>query len=293
MRKLISNDEAFHLSRRKIRVITDIIRSRKTPARSIFLRWNVYARSFYLKMCTCYGFDHQHLENEDEDDDDEDENQLLCDRIEPFQLPLDKTELRMEYVYKEETPLQKMERERLESVECVSVMPIRSGPLESGCYSPGTEPDRIPYHLYLLVKEAVDFMKHNDQINLEGVEEKIRFFCTYLHSHLPTGWEYKRNNGSSLIADYDTMRVPKYDMSGYTPFRDLDEMEVDEDINLTSEEMGDVMSIIHSRKTPQFMKLSWPEISFYCKLCSCFGIEYHNLEAASEDDVCLMNMGRG
>lgn len=56
--------------------------------------------------------------------------------------------------------------------------------------------------------------------------------------------------------------------------------------------MVDVMNVIHSRKTPTFWGMSCNEISFYCKLCSCFGIEYHSLEAASDDDVILMNMRR-
>ncbi|KAJ0719288.1 hypothetical protein HanLR1_Chr08g0280011 [Helianthus annuus] len=48
------------------------------------------------------------------------------------------------------------------------------------------------------------------------------------------------------------------------------------------------MSIIHSRKTPTFRKLGAATITFYCKICSCFGIDYSRLEGASEDDVCLM-----
>ncbi|MFS7932809.1 hypothetical protein Hanom_Chr04g00372291 [Helianthus anomalus] len=67
---------------------------------------------------------------------------------------------------------------------------------------------------------------------------------------------------------------------------------LDDNTSLSPKELMDVMSIIHSRKTPTFWEMCWQEIIFYCKLCSCFGIDYHCLEAASEDDVCLMNMGR-
>ncbi|MFS7933123.1 hypothetical protein Hanom_Chr04g00376091 [Helianthus anomalus] len=52
-----------------------------------------------------------------------------------------------------------------------------------------------------------------------------------------------------------------------------------------------VMCIIHSRKTPTVWEMSRQEVLFYCKVCSCFGIDYHRLEAASKDDVCLMNVG--
>ncbi|KAF5811774.1 hypothetical protein HanRHA438_Chr04g0195121 [Helianthus annuus] len=42
--------------------IIDIIRSRKTPTPKTYRQWDEYARSFYLKMCTCFGVDYQHLE---------------------------------------------------------------------------------------------------------------------------------------------------------------------------------------------------------------------------------------
>ncbi|MFS7932817.1 hypothetical protein Hanom_Chr04g00372381 [Helianthus anomalus] len=81
-------------------------------------------------------------------------------------------------------------------------------------------------------------------------------------------------------------------MAGYTLIGDRVEDELDDKSSLLPKELMDVMSIIHSRKTPTFWEMCWQEIIFYCKLCSCFGIDYHWLEAASEDDVCLMNMGR-
>ncbi|KAJ0843527.1 hypothetical protein HanRHA438_Chr15g0692271 [Helianthus annuus] len=74
-------------------------------------------------------------------------------------------------------------------------------PFEIGFYSPGTAPDRIPYHLYLLVKEAVDLKKSS--LDLTRVEKKVTFFCDFFHSHLPLGWKYDRDNATSLIAGCD------------------------------------------------------------------------------------------
>ncbi|KAM0005691.1 hypothetical protein Hdeb2414_s0203g00831251 [Helianthus debilis subsp. tardiflorus] len=85
---------------------------------------------------------------------------------------------------------------QLEHEEVGYSLAIHTGPFEFGSYSSGKTPDYIPYHLYLLVKEAVDIMNRsewhkntNDLIDLTRVEAKIRFFCTYFHSHLPTDWE--------------------------------------------------------------------------------------------------------
>ncbi|KAJ0582440.1 hypothetical protein HanRHA438_Chr04g0195621 [Helianthus annuus] len=99
----------------------------------------------------------------------------------------------------------------------------------------------------------------------------------------------KRDKASSVVAGYDTTRKPRYDMAGYTPIGDRFETGLDDNTSLSPKEL---MDIIHSRKTPTFWETCSQEIIFYCKLCSCFGIDYHCLEAASEDDVCLMNMGR-
>lgn len=63
MRKLSSKDEAFHLSWETIRDIIDIIRSLKTPTPKTYSHWDEYARSFYLKMCTCHGVDYHNLED--------------------------------------------------------------------------------------------------------------------------------------------------------------------------------------------------------------------------------------
>ncbi|KAI3800989.1 hypothetical protein L1987_29089 [Smallanthus sonchifolius] len=62
MRKLSSSDEAFELSRKEIRDILSIIRSRRLPPQTTFTRWNEYQISFYCKMCSCFGLDYQHLE---------------------------------------------------------------------------------------------------------------------------------------------------------------------------------------------------------------------------------------
>ncbi|KAJ0719289.1 hypothetical protein HanPSC8_Chr08g0328711 [Helianthus annuus] len=94
------------------------------------------------------------------------------------------------------------------------------GPFKFGHYSPGTAPNRIPYRLYLLVKEVVDIMKtHNDPKALAKVERKIYFFCNYFHSHLPYhGWKYSRDNASTIVNRYRLKCGPKYNMAGYIPF---------------------------------------------------------------------------
>ncbi|MFS7932522.1 hypothetical protein Hanom_Chr04g00368831 [Helianthus anomalus] len=55
--------------------------------------------------------------------------------------------------------------------------------------------------------------------------------------------------------------------------------------------MISIMWIIHSRETPNIWEMTPEDISFYCRICSCFGINYHRLEAGSEDDVRLINVG--
>ncbi|KAM0072690.1 hypothetical protein Hdeb2414_s0001g00039171 [Helianthus debilis subsp. tardiflorus] len=86
-------------------------------------------------------------------------------------------------------------------------------------------------------------------------------------------------------------------MAGYTPIsisslggRSLVSEYVEQTL-LSRHAMIVVMCVIHSRKTPTVWKMGRRMVLFYCKVCSCFGIDYHRLEAASEDDVCLMNVG--
>ncbi|MFS7932813.1 hypothetical protein Hanom_Chr04g00372331 [Helianthus anomalus] len=290
-RKLSSNDEPFHLSWSKTCRILAIIFSRKTPTPDIYVQWGEYAVSFYLKMCTCFGVDYQHLEAADcgntlvlpETSVNEQEGHTECSGGNQL--------LTTNMSYEERVY-------QFEHEEIGFCLPIETGPFEFGSYSSGKAPDYIPYHLYRLVKEVVDIMKRsdwgnntNDLIDLARVEAKICFFCNYFHCHLPTDWEYKRDKASSVVAGCDTTRQPRYDMAGYTPIGERDEDGLDEDSRLSPKELMDVMSIIHSRKTPTFWKMGIQEIIFYCKLCSCFGIDYHCLEGASEDDVCLMNMG--
>lgn len=74
--------------------------------------------------------------------------------------------------------------------------------------------------------------------------------------------------------------------------REMERKHPDKDSYLYQTEMADLMSTIHSKKTPDFTEMGPQLLSFYCKLCSCFGLKYHDLETASDDDVCLMNMGR-
>ncbi|KAK9056034.1 hypothetical protein SSX86_027121 [Deinandra increscens subsp. villosa] len=311
MKKLRGNDEAFHLSSIEICHIIEIIISRKTPTPKRYQRWDDYAISFYLKMCTCFDVDYQHLEASTSKDDCRkkqlspltkemsskagQEEHMDC-TTKGVSLEDLLKEIREEEHMDEE--ISKECRKKLAVIKLIGKPIYLRGPYKMGSYSPGKEPDCIPYHLYLLVREAVDIMKRynntNDLIDLKIAEKKIRFFCTYFNSHLPTGWKYNRANASFLIAGYDpTGGNNRCLMAGYTPFRDWAEAKgCDPKTYLSPRGIVDVMSIIHSRKTPTFWGMFGQNISFYCKLCSCFGIDYHRLEAASEDDVCLMNMGR-
>ncbi|KAF5779650.1 hypothetical protein HanRHA438_Chr12g0573211 [Helianthus annuus] len=99
-----------------------------------------------------------------------------------------------------------------------------------------------------------------------------------------------KENAASLIADYDTS-LPKYDISGYTYLTYPYVNEFDDDARLSISMVFELMRTIYSRITPtpkKFMEWSGSWMSFYCKLCSCFGIDYLHLEAASKDDVVLM-----
>ncbi|KAI3800436.1 hypothetical protein L1987_28527 [Smallanthus sonchifolius] len=265
MRKLCGNDEAFHLFPGEIRAVIDVIHSRKTPTHNTYMYWNEYAISFYLKMCTCFGADYQHLEATP------DEKPLLPSKEQ--EMNMECTQLSTKEISYEDC-LQKEEHmvctdmtqpstkemsyeellEEIENTPTTSWWGIHWGPFKFGSYSCGTTPDRIPYHLYLLVKEAVDIMISNtdDLIDLTMVERKIQFFCNYFHSHLPTGWNYDRDNASSLIAGYDTTGKPRYLMAGYTPIDRVAAVGLDEGTQLTPQEMLDIMRIIHSRKTPSF-----------------------------------------
>ncbi|MFS7932814.1 hypothetical protein Hanom_Chr04g00372351 [Helianthus anomalus] len=69
------------------------------------------------------------------------------------------------------------------------------------------------------------------------------------------------------------------------------ELECEDNSGISRQDMIAIMCIIHSRETPAISKMCPQVISFYCRMCSCFGIQYHRLEDASEDDVCLMNVG--
>ncbi|KAJ0727099.1 hypothetical protein HanPI659440_Chr12g0478001 [Helianthus annuus] len=103
-----------------------------------------------------------------------------------------------------------------------------------------------------------------------------------------------KENAASLIADYDTS-LPKYDISGYTYLTYPYVNEFDDDARLSISMVFELMRTIYSRITPtpkKFMEWSGSWMSFYCKLCSCFGIDYLHLEAASKDDVVLMTRSK-
>ncbi|KAL9991952.1 hypothetical protein Hdeb2414_s1249g00995871 [Helianthus debilis subsp. tardiflorus] len=246
-------------------------------------------------MCTCFGVDYQHLEATPP--------QLgFVDGVTP---PLPEGMSSDEHLARTSVgfvlrTLSWADGEHFEPVgDTVEIIPsllILNGAFDFGFYSPGTGPERIPYHLYLLLKEAVYIMSNttNDEKDLKMVEEKICFFMTYFHSHLPPGFRYKRRTAYHDVDSYHSTREPRYEVGGYTLYRFYSVLMWgwDPRTRLTPQCMVDIMNIIYSRKTPSFWGMSCNQISFYCKLCSCFWIEYDRLEGASEDAVCLMNMRR-
>ncbi|KAJ0785142.1 hypothetical protein HanOQP8_Chr02g0039611 [Helianthus annuus] len=312
MIKLSSNDEAFRLSWKRLSEIIDTIRSRKTPTPETYRQWDEYARSFYRKMCTCFGVDYQHLE-------------ATPPQLETHPVPKGKSymsrlaETGVGFVLRtlswaegkkhfepkthieepgpvqiiqpatEEMSFDEFMDTVLDRLEIIYATLILDGAFDFGLYSPGTGPDRIPYHLHLLLKEAVS--NTNDKKDLKMVEEKICFFMTYFHSHVPSSFRYNRRLASYNVDSYHSTREPRYMLDGYTHISFL-MWGWDPRARLSPQEMVEIMNIIHSRKTPSFWGMSSEEISFYCKLCSCFRIEYHYLEGAREDAVCLMNVRR-
>ncbi|KAF5811818.1 hypothetical protein HanXRQr2_Chr04g0185801 [Helianthus annuus] len=280
------SDEAFHLSEDRVVEILILIRSGGgTPN-----KWDEYATSFYNRTLACKTRftllgKHQQVEEETEDDisTDEEEEKVDTQYLSPSEMDGDQDE--------------DMESTHSEEGYC---RPELSGPFDFGSYSSGNEPKSIPYHLYLLVKEAVDIMEpfegcSIDVTKLTLVEEKIWFFCRYFHCHLPTGWEYDRDTARDVVASYDHTHTHRYDMAGYTPITSFEgplvDDEFDAETELSRNELICVMSVIHSRKTPAYWEMSPGYVLFYCKLCSCFGIDYDCLEAASEEDVRLMYVG--
>ncbi|MFS7932040.1 hypothetical protein Hanom_Chr04g00363111 [Helianthus anomalus] len=275
MPQLCSIDDAFHLSDSEISEIFDLFVSGRLAATEEYMKWNFYAKAFYLKLHSSCGnippFSYESLQVAD--------GGISSDEEEP-PLPPD----------------------GISSVGALTRVigfrrPRLLGPFKFGEYTERTQPHCIPYHLYLLLKQAVAIMKssHTKTTNLKMVEKKIRFFCNYFHSHLPPGWKYKRGRASKDVKSYDPTRKPRYDMSGYTPISSFTgahvEFEYDEQTRLSRQSMIATMWIIHSRQTPILWEMSSDQLSFYCKICSCFGIDYHRLEAASEDDVRLMFVG--
>ncbi|KAF5817646.1 hypothetical protein HanXRQr2_Chr02g0055521 [Helianthus annuus] len=318
MIKLSSNDEAFRLSWKALSEIIDFIRSRKTPTPNTCRQWDEYARSFYRKMCTCFGVDYQHLE-------------ATPPQQETHPVPKGKSymsrlaETGVGFVLRtlswaegkkhfepkthieepgpvqiiqpatEEMSFDEFMDTVLDRLEIRYATLILDGAFDFGLYSPGTGPDRIPYHLHLLLKEAVYIMSNtNDKKDLKMVEEKICFFMTYFHSHVPSSFRYNRRMARYNVDSYHSTREPRYMLDGYTLYPRISFLMWgwDPRARLSPQEMVEIMNIIHSRKTPSFWGMSSEEISFYCKLCSCFRIEYDYLEGAREDAVCLMNVRR-
>ncbi|XP_076948715.1 uncharacterized protein LOC143621074 [Bidens hawaiensis] len=310
MRKLTTNDEAFRLSLKEVAEIINIICSLKTPSRKTYRHWDEYAISFYLKMCTCFRVDYRHLEAATPDE------QQGCTQSYYYLDHLMKTGVSymlktLPWAYEQEKHMEyKGQKQYIQPAtkemshdDFVSQVYgdlrtgnrrlIVEGVFDFGLYSSGTGPDRIPYHLYLLLKEAGEIMSNtNDSNDLKMIEAKIYFFMTYFYSHLPHNFQYKRGIAVGCFNGLNDSMC-EYRLDGYTFYRYvclLMSSAFDPRTRLTPLEMVDIMNVIYSRKTPTFWGMSCEEISFYCKLCSCFGIEYHRLEAASENDVCLMNM---
>ncbi|KAJ0598420.1 hypothetical protein HanHA89_Chr04g0165611 [Helianthus annuus] len=288
--ELKGSDEAFHLSKERVREILHLICSGGTPK-----KWDEYATSFYNKTLACKTrftlLGKHQVEEETEDDISTDEEMV-------YTLYLTSSEEEDEDMDSTLSSEEEEEEETLpEDGYCRQEL---LGPFDFGSYSPGNEPKSIPYHLYLLVKEAVNIMKpfegcSSDVTKLSLVEEKIRFFCRYFHCHLPTGWKYHRDTACNVVASYDHTHTHGYDMTSYTPITSFEgplvDHEFDVETGLPRSELIYVMSLIHSRKTPAYWEMSAGYVLFYCKLCSCFGIDYNRLEAASEEDVRLMYVG--
>ncbi|KAJ0614484.1 hypothetical protein HanIR_Chr02g0062961 [Helianthus annuus] len=288
------------------------------PAYKRRMKWDEYARSFYRKMCTCFGVDYQHLE-------------ATPPQQETHPVPKGKSymsrlaETGVGFVLRtlswaegkkhfepkthieepgpvqiiqpatEEMSFDEFMDTVLDRLEIRYATLILDGAFDFGLYSPGTGPDRIPYHLHLLLKEAVYIMSNtNDKKDLKMVEEKICFFMTYFHSHVPSSFRYNRRMARYNVDSYHSTREPRYMLDGYTLYPHISFLMWgwDPRARLSPQEMVEIMNIIHSRKTPSFWGMSSEEISFYCKLCSCFRIEYDYLEGAREDAVCLMNVRR-
>ncbi|KAI7745316.1 hypothetical protein M8C21_001551, partial [Ambrosia artemisiifolia] len=195
-------DDAFRLSWTEVFEIQSMFRSNRWPTPEEFFKWDPYTKAFYLKMLTC------------------------CDNKSPLD---DESLMRQVGTLLEESNYASLEEEDDSEDDSFPRLSLKL-PLKFGCYAPEKSPDRIPYHLYLLVKKAVDIMKHDEWRSLD------------------VSFEYDVETG------------------------------------LSRPEMLAIMSIIHSRETPVIWEMSNQEILFYCKICSCFGIDYHRLEAASEDD---------
>ncbi|KAF5763165.1 hypothetical protein HanXRQr2_Chr15g0677141 [Helianthus annuus] len=275
MPQLCSIDDAFHLSHSEFSEIFYLFVSGRLAATEEYMKWNLYAKAFYLKLHSS------------------------CGNIPPFRYESLQVADGWISSDEEEPPLSP---DGISSVDELTrvigfARPRLLGPFKFGEYTERTQPRCIPYHLYLLLKQAVAIIKSSPTktTKLKMVEKKIRFFCNYFHSHLPPGWKYKRDRASKEVESYDPTRKPRYDMSGYTPISSFTgahvEFEYDEQTRLSRQSMIATMWIIHSRQTPILWELSPEQLSFYCKICSCFGIDYHRLEAASEDDVRLMFVG--
>ncbi|KAJ0691989.1 hypothetical protein HanPI659440_Chr15g0580981 [Helianthus annuus] len=275
MPQLCSTDDAFHLSHSEFSEIFYLFVSGRLAATEEYMKWNLYAKAFYLKLHSS------------------------CGNIPPFRYESLQAGGRWGDLIRREPPLSP---DGISSVDELTrvigfARPRLLGPFKFGEYTERTQPRCIPYHLYLLLKQAVAIIKSSPTktTKLKMVEKKIRFFCNYFHSHLPPGWKYKRDRASKEVESYDPTRKPRYDMSGYTPISSFTgahvEFEYDEQTRLSRQSMIATMWIIHSRQTPILWELSPEQLSFYCKICSCFGIDYHRLEAASEDDVRLMFVG--
>ncbi|KAK1434166.1 hypothetical protein QVD17_11084 [Tagetes erecta] len=295
-----SSDEAFHLSWETVNEILQVICSQKTPND----KWDVYAKSFYhktYKLYTSFPKEQEEEEDEDEEEEEEEVEDVDLDSVlsSSEDISSEEDDEDMNIVNDDSSSEEDVPVEEDGDYRKVFRRPQITGPYDFGSYAPGEQPKCMPHHLYPLVKEAADILNPSkwpssnpDWKKLNFVEKKISFFYTYFHSHLPTGWTYSWDTVFSLVEDYNPpMPQPRYNTKHYTPISTLDRFsaqEYDAVTRITRKDMIRIMSIVHSRTTPAYWKWSAQEVLFYCKLCSCFGIDYCQLETASDDDVSLM-----
>ncbi|MFS7933121.1 hypothetical protein Hanom_Chr04g00376071 [Helianthus anomalus] len=201
---LCSMDDAFHLTCENTYEPLSLLSSQRLPTAKEYDNWDCYVTAFFFKIASC-PLDRPPFSYSS-----------LIEQAELMESP-PPSQVRKKFY--EDFPI--TIRRGGEWVDRIEVRRGVRWPFKFGSYPRGSEPDRIPYHLFRLVKEADDIMRSrnnpNDVTKLALVEKKIHFFCKYFHCHLPPRWEYNRDDASDVVACYDLTRDPIYNMAGYTP----------------------------------------------------------------------------